>query len=149
MSNQAFLSWLHREIPLTAAMQVSQVSFDGQHLSLFAPLAANINDKGTGFAGSTSGLATLTGWCVITLWLDQLNIDADVMIARSQVDYLSPQTDDLVTHVELPSKQRMGEFKNALLTKGRARLPLVIKLGPTSSPNLILSGDYAARLRSA
>lgn len=147
MPDKAFLSWLHREIPLTAAMQIDQLSFDGKRLSLHAPLAANINDKGTGFAGSTSGLATLSGWCIITLWLRQSGIEADVMIARSEIDYLAPELADLQSFVELPSDQVMDEFKSKLLQKGRARLPLSVRLGPQESPRLVLSGDYAARLR--
>lgn len=142
-----FLHWLHREIPLTAAMQIDTVEFDGKRLSLHAPLAPNLNDKGTGFAGSTSGLATLSGWCVITLWLQSRGIEADVMIARSEIDYRAPLLDDLQTDVELPDEQVLAEFEARLQNRGRARLPLVVKLGDPLNPVLELSGDYAARLR--
>lgn len=147
MLQPEFLAWLHREIPLTAAMQIDAVEFDGHRLSLHAPLAPNLNDKGTGFAGSTSGLATLSGWCVITLWLQSRGIEADVMIARSEIDYRAPLLEDLHTHVELPDGNRLAEFESGLRTRGRARLPLVVKLGDSSNPVLELRGDYAARLR--
>lgn len=142
-----FLHWLHREIPLTAAMQIDTVEFDGKRLSLHAPLAPNLNDKGTGFAGSTSGLATLSGWCVITLWLQSRGIEADVMIARSEIDYRAPLLDDLQTDVELPDEHVLAEFEARLQNRGRARLPLVVKLGDPLNPVLELNGDYAARLR--
>jgi len=142
-----FLQWLHREIPLTAAMQIDRVEFDGEKLSLHAPLAPNLNDKGTGFAGSTAGLATLSGWSLITLWLQSRSIEADVMIARSEIDYRAPLLEDLRTEVALPDRETMMEFESRLKTRGRARLPLIVILGDSLNPILQLSGDYAARLR--
>lgn len=147
MQQVDFLQWLHREIPLTAAMQIDAVEFDGKRLALHAPLAPNLNDKGTGFAGSTSGLATLSGWCVITLWLESRGIAADVMIARSEIDYNAPLLTDLQTQVELPDSAVLEQFERRLLEKGRARMPLEVTLGEPGAPVLVLSGDYAARLR--
>jgi len=147
MQQVDFLQWLHREIPLTAAMQIDAVEFDGKRLALRAPLAPNLNDKGSGFAGSTSGLATLSGWCVITLWLESRGIAADVMIARSEIDYKAPLLTDLQTQVELPDSAVLEQFERRLLEKGRARMPLEVTLGEPGAPVLVLSGDYAARLR--
>ena len=147
MQQSEFLSWLHAEIPLTAAMQIDSVDFDGQTLSLHAPLAPNLNDKGTGFAGSTSGLATLSGWCIITLWLRVRGIEADVMIARSEVEYLAPLTEDLQTSVSLPEPEVLAIFEAGLKQRGRARLPLTVLLGNPKSPVLKLTGDYAALVR--
>ena len=147
MQQVDFLQWLHREIPLTAAMQIDAVEFDGKRLALRAPLAPNLNDKGSGFAGSTSGLATLSGWCVITLWLESRGIDADVMIARSEIDYNAPLLTDLQTQVELPDSAVLEQFERRLLEKGRARMSLEVTLGEPGAPVLVLSGDYAARLR--
>ena len=147
MQQVDFLQWLHREIPLTAAMQIDAVEFDGKRLELHAPLAPNLNDKGTGFAGSTSGLATLSGWCVITLWLESRGIAADVMIARSEIDYNAPLLTDLQTQVELPDSAVLEQFERRLLEKGRARMPLEVTLGEPGAPVLVLSGDYAARQR--
>ena len=129
-------------------MQIDRVEFDGKRLALHAPLAPNLNDKGTGFAGSTSGLATLSGWCVITLWLHSRGIEADVMIARSEIEYRAPLLEDLNTQVELPDAQALEQFEQRLLERGRARLPLQVTLGAVDNPVLRLSGDYAARLRA-
>ena len=147
MHQPEFLSWLHQQIPLTAAMQIDRVEFDGLHLSLHAPLTPNLNDKGTGFAGSTSGLATLSGWCLITLWLRSRGIDADVMIARSEIEYLAPLTEDLMTQVALPEVEQMQAFEARLRERGRARLPLTVTLGKADAPVLKLSGYYAAKVR--
>ena len=65
----AFLQWLKESIPLAAAMQIEALQFDGQQLEMRVPLAANVNDKGTGFGGSIAALATLAGWSLTTLYL--------------------------------------------------------------------------------
>ena len=71
-------------------MQIDQLEYSGHAITLSAPLAPNINDKGTAFAGSTAGLATLTGWCLITLWLREQGIAADVMIASVPITRYDP-----------------------------------------------------------
>lgn len=147
MHQPEFLHWLHQQIPLTAAMQVDRLEYDGQRVRLHAPLAPNLNDKGTGFAGSTSGLATLTGWSLLTLWLQAKGIDADVMIARSEVEFIAPLTEDLQTEAQLPDADLLVQFENRLRQRGRARLELTVRLGDERSPVLKLTGDYAARLR--
>ena len=42
-------------------MQLQIAAYDGDSLSLHAPLAANFNDKGCAFGGSLTSLMTLAG----------------------------------------------------------------------------------------
>ena len=144
MDSAAFLAWLHQSIPLTAAMEIDELSFDGRNLSLSAPLEPNINDKGTGFAAATSGLATLSGWAILTLWLKSKGIEADVMIASSELKYLAPVTGRFRTCVSLPDAEALERFSERFEARGRARMALEIRIGPLESPQLLLHGDYAA-----
>ena len=50
------------QIPLTRAMQLRVVDYDGSTLRLAAPLAPNVNDKGCAFGGSLASLLTLACW---------------------------------------------------------------------------------------
>ena len=52
---QAFMTELQRDIPLAAFRQLEAVAWDGQSLTLKAPLQPNINDKSTAFAGALKG----------------------------------------------------------------------------------------------
>ncbi|MCD8514421.1 MAG: thioesterase domain-containing protein [Nitrincola sp.] len=91
MSQQdPFLSWLNEMIPMTRAMGITHCEFTGDCLSLSAPLAPNINDKGTGFAGATTALATLAGWSLITRYTQSLGLDCEAMVVESQVKYCVP-----------------------------------------------------------
>ena len=54
-------------IPLTRHLDFQLTSFDGQTLTVTAPLALNHNDKGTFFAGSQSALLTPVSYTHLTL----------------------------------------------------------------------------------
>ena len=143
MSDQAFLSWLHQAIPLTAAMQIDEINYTGKQLHLSAPLEPNLNDKGTGFAGSIASIATLSGWCLLTLWLRERGIDADVMIAKSEQRYLAPVADRLKAVATLPDDAVVEQFWQRFQEKQRARLPISVAVGNEQTV-FELQGDYAA-----
>nr|WP_256368154.1 MULTISPECIES: YiiD C-terminal domain-containing protein [unclassified Marinobacterium] len=143
VSDQAFLSWLHQAIPLTAAMQIDEIDYTGNQLQLSAPLEPNLNDKGTGFAGSIASIATLSGWCLLTLWLRERGIDADVMIAKSEQRYLAPVTDRLKAVATLPDDAVVEQFWQRFQEKQRARLPISVAVGNEQTV-FELQGDYAA-----
>jgi len=146
VSDQAFLSWLHQAIPLTAAMQIDEIEYSGGQLILGAPLEPNLNDKGTGFAGSIASIATLSGWCLLTLWLKERGIAADVMIAKSEQRYLAPVTDRLKAVATLPDDSVVEQFWQRFQEKQRARLPISVAIGDEKVV-FELQGDYAAVLR--
>ena len=146
MSDQAFLSWLHQAIPLTEAMQIDEIEYSSGLLRLGAPLEPNLNDKGTGFAGSIASIATLSGWCLLTLWLRDRGIDADVMIAKSEQRYLAPVTDRLEAIASLPDDNVVEQFWQRFQEKQRARLPISVAIG-NEKVLFELQGDYAAVLR--
>jgi len=146
VSDQTFLSWLHQAIPLTAAMQIDEIDYADNQLHLGAPLEPNLNDKGTGFAGSIASIATLSGWCLLTLWLRDRGIDADVMIAKSEQRYLAPVTNRLNAIATLPDEHVVEQFWLRFQEKQRARLPISVAL---SDETVVfeLQGDYVAVLR--
>lgn len=144
---EAFLSWLRTQIPLVGAMQIDQLTLDDQGLTLSAPLAANINDKGTGFAGSLAALSTLSGWCLMTLYLRSQGLECDVMIAESQIKYLQPVTADFKACVSLPDDDVLAPFLLRMREKGRGKLPLQIEIQEQGKMALQLDGVYYARIR--
>lgn len=144
-----FLNWLYQVIPLTKAMQITSCDYNQHQLTLTAPLDVNKNDKGTGFAGATTALATLAGWCLITRYTQDLQLDAEVMIVDSQLRYLSPVTQDFSACVQLPSEDVCSVFKQQLQEKGKARMQLDVSIYEAGQPALTLNGSYLARLKPA
>ena len=123
--DEQFLQWVREQIPLTQAMQIEALAFDGQTLRLSAPLAPNVNDKGTGFGGSIVTLATLAGWALTTLVLKDHQINAEVVIAKSEIHYYKPITSRFTAQVscELSVVEAMLA---RIDERGRGKLPLEI-----------------------
>ena len=110
------------EIPLARAMQLRLRDFDGECLTIAAPLAPNINDKGCAFGGSLVSLLTLAGWGLIVLKLSALGKACDVYVQDSTVRYLAPVWEDFTAQARLAADESWDAFASTLAARGRARL---------------------------
>ena len=134
-----------RGMPPVAAMQVRAVAYEGGALRLFAPLAANVNDKGCAFGGSLSGLMTLAGWGLLTLALEAEGVPAEVYVADSHVRYLKPLYADLSAEARLEPGVDWPAFVRSLRERGRARAGVLATLcDPDGAVVAELSGRFAA-----
>lgn len=130
-------------IPLARAMQVRIMDFDGERIRLEAPLAPNINDKGTGFAGSLATLVTLSGWCLATLVGETDGIPCEVAVYRSELDFLRPVRELLRAEAWLDGSSVADKVQSRLRMSARAKLPVRARLGPEDDPAVLFSGNYA------
>jgi thioesterase domain-containing protein len=122
-ASTALLDRTLQKIPLTETMRVEIRAYDGQSLTLSAPLAPNVNDKGCAFGGSIASLLTLAGWGLILLRLETERIDCDIYVQDSTIRYLAPLWGDLRAYAEIASDgPTWDEFLAALAACGRARL---------------------------
>nr|WP_052063369.1 YiiD C-terminal domain-containing protein [Nitrincola sp. A-D6] len=103
-----------------------------------------MNDKGTGFAGSLTALATLAGWSLTTLYARDLDEDVNVVAAESHVRYLKPVTADFSACVELPDTALCERFRERLQSRGKASLPLIIQIFQGAELALQLESVYVA-----
>ncbi|HTI95185.1 MAG TPA: YiiD C-terminal domain-containing protein [Rudaea sp.] len=110
------------QIPLARAMQLRLRDYDGDHLTIAAPLAPNINDKGCAFGGSLVSLLTLAGWGLIVLKLRALGSACDVYVQDSAVRYLAPVWDDFTVQARLAEGESWETFTAALAARSRARV---------------------------
>jgi len=83
------------------AMQITVAEYTGNRLVLQAPLAPNLNDKGTAFAGSISSILALAGWGLITLRLSDAGICTMVAVTQSETGYQRPVKSDLRAVAEI------------------------------------------------
>lgn len=132
-------------MPPVAASRLQVADYDGQNLRVHAPLAANVNDKGSAFGGSLTSAMTYAGWCLVTLQLQLQGLEADVFIADSEVRYRKPLYDDLRAQAALAQDQSWEPFLKTLKQRGRARVQLQASvLLPDGSVATELSGRYVA-----
>lgn len=108
-------------IPLTRAMGVSVPAYDGDSLTLAAPLAPNVNDKGCAFGGSLVSVMTLAGWGLVKLALDRHGKACDIYVQDSDVRYLAPVWDDFSAVARLVDRESFAAMFDTLVARGRAR----------------------------
>lgn len=136
---------LYEEIPITRQLRVAVVAYDGTRLTLQAPLAENINHKGTIFAGSLNAVATLAGWGMVWLMLREANIVAQVIIQDSAVSYTLPVTRDFTASCCKPAAEQMTHFIAMLRRKGQARIALTAQIDEDSHCVVAFQGRYVAQ----
>lgn len=79
------------EIPLLNAMQLSFVEYHNLTLTMEAPLAPNINNKGTAFGGSIASICLFGGWAVATLAFVDYGIhNTEIVVYRNEMTFERP-----------------------------------------------------------
>ena len=124
-------------MPPVRALQVRVVGCLDGRLRLAAPLAANVNDKGTAFGGSLVSLMTIAAWGLVSLELAQAGIEADIYVADSRVRYLKPVFEDLVVDAGFDDPVERAALADTLRKQGRASIRL-------KSESLLAEGGVAA-----
>ena len=79
------------EIPLLNAMQLSFVAYEDLTLTMEAPLAPNINNKGTAFGGSIASICLFGGWAVATLAFSENDIhNTEIVVFKNEMTFERP-----------------------------------------------------------
>jgi thioesterase domain-containing protein len=149
---QAHLAQLQTTLagmPPVAAMGIGVGGYADRRLTLHAPLAPNLNDKGNAFGGSLASVLTLSGWGLVTLELAAAGLQADVYVADSQVRYLAPLYDDLQATAELAPEADWAVFLQRFAERGHASVNLVAQVLADGRPAATLSGRYVAKAKVA
>lgn len=93
------------EIPLLNAMQLSFVGYDNLTLTMEAPLAPNINNKGTAFGGSIASICLFGGWAVATLAFSDNDIhNTEIVVFRNEMTFERPARGHLTVKATIRSE---------------------------------------------
>ena len=136
-------------IPLTTHLDFRFTAFDGERLTLTAPLAPNHNDKGTFFAGSQAALLTLAGWACTTLMADSAvgegAASVDVVAVESSLQFRAPLHGDIEIRARADDGES-GRFHQRLKRRGKASLAILAQA--TDAEGVVVceyQGLYLAR----
>jgi thioesterase domain-containing protein len=137
---------LEQTIPLVRAMGVVTMALDDGRVRLDAPLAPNVNDKGTGFGGSVATLATLAGWVETQRQLDQAGVagPVDIVIQRGQTRYLQPIRSAFSAVVSTPDGGEVDRFVRMLARRGMARLTMEVAIFSAGETCAQFDAEYVA-----
>ena len=146
---QALVDFIHEGIPLARDMALQLHHYDGEQLTLAAPLAPNVNDKGCAFGGSLVSVMTLSGWALVELALRKRGTDCDVFVAESSVRYLAPLWDDFHSQARLAEDADWATFFSTLDNRGRARIAIdCVVPGENGEPACALNARFVAKRRA-
>jgi thioesterase domain-containing protein len=143
MTEAALAEYLHEHIPLSRAMAVSVIAASAEEVVLQAPLEPNINVHGTMFGGSAATLGLLAAWSVLHLRLEAQGITSQLVIHRTQMDYLKPIAGTAEAAARLDGAGWDG-FVHMLERRGRARLTVAAELTYEGQVAARLTGEFVA-----
>ncbi len=105
-------------------MQLEILEFKHGYLRARAPLAPNINDKGTAFGGSQAALMTLLGWGLVWLETRKNGYDCDIVIHKGELIWHRALKGELLISCSIPDKEALDIFFKTLNRRGKASLSL-------------------------
>lgn len=138
------LSLFGEQIPLSKAMGLTIESLHWDRIHLSAPLAPNVNDKGTAFGGSLSAALTLAGWGLLYGRLAHDGIEADLVIHRSEIIYERPVSEDFNIYCDGLASEDWLQFTRQLGRRGRARVVLKSWVSGASHAAAVMTGTFVA-----
>lgn len=118
--------YLHEAIPLTRAMGVRLSEFDDEKLVITAPLAENHNHLGTAFGGSLGALATLAGYAL--LWLELDDRDCHIVVKSSTLQYRHPVRSELRAICRRLAPEALEKFRAKFARTGKAGIKLSVAI---------------------
>lgn len=144
-----FQKRINQQIPLTKALGLRLLEWNGSALLLSAPLAPNRNHQGTGFGGSLYCMGVTAAWSVAELALGDLQLEGTVVVQNGSIDYKLPVDGDFFSVCRLPDGEMPDHFGKSLARHGRARLELAAEvfcgspvLEPRWEPAAIFQGRF-------
>lgn len=145
MTPETLTEFLHREVPLTAAMDIRVLRSEAGEVEIAAPLAPNRNLHGTAFAGSLATLGLISGWTVLNRALADAELKAHLVAQKNECVFHAPATQELRAIARLPAQEWL-RFTATLQHKGRARLDVITEIRAGGILAVTHTGTYAAKL---
>ena len=143
MTKPALAEYLHTHMPLSRSMAVSVVSASAMEVVLEAPLAPNHNVHGTMFGGSIATLALLAAWSVVHLRLEADQFAGQLVVSRSETDYLMPVSGQARAIARLGGVD-WDSFSSQLVRHGKARVTVTTEVLSNDLLTARLVGTFAA-----
>lgn len=127
-------------------MGVAADSYDGDTLVLSAELQPNINIHGTAFGGSLYSLAALCGWSLLRLRLEDLSLQAEVVVGSARIDYRKPVRSRLVARAACGARE-LQAFLERVRRGRRAGIDVPVAIGSVNGGEwreaALFTGTYA------
>jgi thioesterase domain-containing protein len=143
MTPAAFTDYLHRHIPLTAALGARVTRSEADRIEISAPLTPNLNHRNTAFGGSLATLGIVSGWALLHQSLAREGLHPKIVIQRSECDFIEPVAAEFCAISRLPDAE-WGKFLKTLRRYHRARIAIDTALCSNEQPVVRHRGVFVA-----
>ncbi len=144
--SQDLQDYLHRHIPLSAAMGITVRSASAEAVTLAAPLEPNINHKSTVFGGSASAAAILSAWSLLHLRLGAEGVGCELVIQSNRMEYDAPIRAGFTATAVLVEPLKWPGFLHMLQRRKRARIAVRSDLACQGTAAGRFEGQFVALL---
>lgn len=164
MSPETLTSYLHRNIPLTAAMKLTAIESSLTRVRLKCPLEPNINHHQTAFGGSLAAALMLAGWALLRIrmgadgLLDGQTLtwsaggsstaapasSVRLVVSKSATDFLHPVCGDFITECQFTDEAVWSLFAERFRSNHWAKVRLQSTILGSHEPLARLKGTYVA-----
>jgi thioesterase domain-containing protein len=149
MNAQELEAYLRTRIPLAKAMAVEVRAADASGVTLFAPLAPNINHRDTVFGGSASAVAILAAWSALHVRMHAASLEGRIVIRSNHMSYERPIMAGFTATAAPPELEAWQKFA-ATLARGRmARARLIATLDCEGARVGALDAEFAVMPHTA
>ncbi len=149
-----FDQFVQDHLPLGSAMGLKVNHYNGDSISLLAPLELNDNDKGTAFGGSLYCAAVMAGWGYFYLRCLQYNLTEElpsIVISKAEIEYLAPvNSSNIIASCSNNDASMWDEFLNTYKARGRAKVTLSCLInadGATASSTASSTGEESPAVK--
>lgn len=134
-----------QDIPLSQAMGVQVLAWNGEQLQLAFPLQPNINHQASMFGGSMYCAAVLAAWGWLHLRLREEGLETTHIVVQSgQIDYPRPIVHEhILAMCEAPEEHLWQRFIATYGKHGKARIQLASRvLTEAGEDGAVLTGQF-------
>lgn len=147
MDPQRLETYLTEQIPIAGALGVQVLASAPPRVVLEAPLGPNINHMRSAFGGSVASLATLAGWCLVHVQLDEMGLEVDIVIQRSSMDFTAPAQAAFRASCALEDTGAWSRLARTVTRFGRGRIHLEVPVEADGRRVGSFEGTYVALRR--
>ncbi|MDB5972927.1 MAG: hypothetical protein JWQ90_5377 [Hydrocarboniphaga sp.] len=149
MTPDELTAFLRHSIPVLNAIDIQVRECSPQRVVIAAPLAANHNHHQTAFGGSLALMSILSGWSLMHVALSAEQLDARLVVQRSECQFDRPVNGDLVSEAQRPDAEIWSRFIDTLRSRGKARIDLQTRVITAAGDAVLHRGTFAASLSKA
>lgn len=133
-------------MPVTQHLGIEPAGYRSGVIELRAPLAANVNHKGTAFGGSLNAIATLTCWSSLWLAMRETRIPGEIVIQDSSIKFVRPVTRDFHARSGPIDQAELEKLAAAVRKRGRGRITLGSEVFDAEGVTVTFSGRYVVEV---